>query len=290
MKLVTESMESYLSTPGLSSSALVEYAKSMRAGHAYMARMYERPDSAELKFGTFAHELWEVGAEQFWNRYTLPWAGPDRRTNEGKAAYAEWLAEQEATGRPVIDLTFKEIETLRGVGIALSTIDDWLTREWLSQPHVAERSVYWTEIRIDGYKKEQIDMKCRPDRLITVESPMLQDWMREHLDIDTFDQPTVVMDLKTSSTADPDQWTRRFGEIEKWRYDLKAAHYLAGTEADAFCWLVVEKKPPYHTSLIWLGKNRLRMKLREREDLLSAILVSDDSREYPGYRTNVIFD
>jgi len=32
------------------------------------------------------------------------------------------------------------------------------------------------------------------------------------------------------------------------------------------------------------------MKLREREDLLSAILVSDDSREYPGYRTNVIFD
>lgn len=282
MKLVTESMESYLSTPGLSSSALVEYAKSMRAGHAYMARLYERPDSAALKFGTFAHEMFEVGAESFWERYTLPWAGPDRRTKDGKAAHAEWLAEQEATGRPVIDLTFQEIETLRGVGIALSTIDDELTREWLAQPHVAERSVYWTE--------SGIEMKCRSDRLIAVESPMLLDWMRDYLGIDTFDPPKVVMDLKTSSTADPDQWTRRFGEIEKWRYDLKAAHYIAGTEADAFCWLVVEKKPPYHTSLIWLGKNRLRMKLREREDLLSAILVSDDSREYPGYRTNVIFD
>ena len=92
MKLVTESMESYLSTQGLSSSALVEYAKSMRAGHAYMARLYERPDSAALKFGTFAHEMFEVGAESFWERYTLPWAGPDRRTNDGKAAHAEWLS------------------------------------------------------------------------------------------------------------------------------------------------------------------------------------------------------
>lgn len=282
MKIVTESMESYLATPGLSSTALVEYSKSMRAGHAYVARLYERPDSAALKFGTFAHELFEVGAEAFWDRYTLPWAGPDRRTNEGKAAYSEWLAEQETTGRPVIDLTFKEIDTLRGVGIALATIDDELTREWLAQPHVAEKSVYWTE--------SGIDMKCRPDRLIAVESPTLQEWLREHLDIDTFDPPNVVMDLKTSLTADPDQWTRRFGEIEKWRYDLKAAHYLAGTEADAFCWLVVEKKPPYHTSLIWLGKNRLRMKLREREDLLSAILVSDNRHDYPGYETNVIFD
>jgi hypothetical protein len=254
----------------------------MRAGHAYMARLYERQDSSALRFGTFAHELFEVGAESFWARYTLPWAGPDRRTKEGKAAHAEWLAEQEATGRPVIDLTFPEIETLRGVGIALSTIDDELTRELLAQPHVAERSVYWTE--------SDIEMKCRSDRLIAVESPMLLDWMREHLDIDTFDPPMVVMDLKTSSTADPDQWTRRFGEIEKWRYDLKAAHYLAGTDADAFCWLVVEKKPPYHTSLIWLGKNRLRMKLCEREDLLNAILVSDNSHDYPGYKTNIIFD
>lgn len=282
MNLVTESMERYLATPGLSSSALAEYAKSMRAGHAYMARMYERPDSAALKFGTFAHEMFEVGAESFWERYTLPWAGPDRRTKDGKAAHAEWLAEQEATGRPVIDLTFQEIETLRGVGIALSTIDDDLTREWLAQPHVAERSVYWTE--------SGIEMKCRSDRLIAVESPMLLDWMRDYLGIDTFDPPKVVMDLKTSSTADPDKWTRRFGEIEKWRYDLKAAHYLAGTDADAFCWLVVEKKPPYHTSLIWLGKNRLRMKLREREDLLNAIIVADDSRDYPGYKTNIIFD
>lgn len=282
MKIVTESMERYLAAPGLSSSALVEYAKSMRAGHAYMARLYERQDSSALRFGTFAHELFEVGAESFWARYTLPWAGPDRRTKDGKAAHAEWLAEQEATGRPVIDLTFPEIETLRGVGIALSTIDDELTRELLAQPHVAERSVYWTE--------SDIEMKCRSDRLIAVESPMLLDWMREHLDIDTFDPPMVVMDLKTSSTADPDQWTRRFGEIEKWRYDLKAAHYLADTDADAFCWLVVEKKPPYHTSLIWLGKNRLRMKLCEREDLLNAILVSDNSHDYPGYKTNIIFD
>lgn len=282
MRLVTESMETYLATPALSSSALAEYSKSMRAGHAYSAKLYERPDSAALKFGTFAHELFEVGAEAFWDRYTLPWAGPDRRTKEGKAAYAEWLAEQEETGRPVIDLDYKEIESLRGVGIALSTIEDDLTREWLAQPHVAEQSCYWTE--------SGIEMKCRPDRLISVESERLQSWLYEHLDIDTFDCPKVVLDLKTSSTADPDQWTRRFGEIEKWRYDLKAAHYLAGTDADAFCWLVVEKKPPYHTSLIWLGKNRLRMKLREREDLLSAIIVSDDSREYPGYRTNVIFD
>ena len=282
MKIVTESMERYLAAPGLSSSALVEYAKSMRAGHAYMARLYERPDSAALKFGTFAHELWEVGAESFWARYTLPWAGPDRRTKDGKAAHAEWMAEQEATGRPVIDLTFPEIEALRGVGIALSTIDDELTREWLAQPHVAERSVYWTE--------SGIEMKCRSDRLIAVESPMLLDWMRDYLGIDTFDPPKVVMDLKTSSTADPDQWTRRFGEIEKWRYDLKAAHYIAGTEADAFCWLVVEKKPPYHTSLIWLGKNRLRTKLMERDQLLQMILTSDERREYQGYKTNVIFD
>ncbi len=282
MNIVTERMESYLATHGISSTALAEYAKSMRAGHAYMARLYERPDSAALKFGTFAHELWEVGAEAFWNRYTLPWAGPDRRTKEGKAAHAEWLAEQEATGRPVIDLTFPEIESLRGVGIALATIDDELTREWLAQPHVAERSVYWNE--------SGIDMKCRPDRLITVESPMLQEWLRENLDIDTFDPPKVVMDLKTSATADPDQWTRRFGEIEKWRYDLKAAHYLAGTEADAFCWLVVEKKPPYHTNLIWLGKNRLRTKLMERDQLLQMIRESDDSLEYPGYKTNIIFE
>ncbi len=280
MKLVTESMDSYLSTPGLSSSALVEYAKSMRAGHAYMARLYERPDSAALKFGTFAHELFEVGAESFWERYTLPWSGPDRRTKEGKAAHAEWLAEQEATGRPVIDLTFPEIEALRGVGIALSTIDDELTREWLAQPHVAERSVYWTE--------SGIDMKCRPDRLIRVESQTLQEWLREHLDVDTFDTPTVVMDLKTSSTADPNEWIRRYGVIDRYNYDLKAVHYLEGTKADAWCFLCVEKKPPYHVSIIWLGPDRVERCMIERYEILNRIKIAEITGEYHGYQSNVI--
>lgn len=280
--MLIESMDTYLATPGLSSSALVEYSKSMKAGHAYMARLFDESDSRALKFGTYAHELWEVGAERFWENYHLPWDGPDRRTKEGKAKYAEWQAEQEEFGKPILDLTYPEIESLRGVGIALATIDDPLTREWLDQPHLAERSVYWEE--------RGLAMKCRPDRIITVESPKLLAWLADELGIDTFDPPKVVIDLKTSSTADPDQWVRRYGEIEKWSYDLKAVHYLAGTNADAFCWLIVEKKPPYHTSLIWLGPNRWYVKNLERDALIEKIKSADQTGEYPGYKTNIIFD
>jgi hypothetical protein len=279
--MIIESMETYLSAPGLSSSALVEYSRSMKAGHAYSSGLMKFSSDA-LIFGTYAHELWEIGAERFWNNYTLPWAGPDRRTKEGKAAYAEWQAEQEEFGRPILDLTYPEIESLRGVGIALANVEDELTREWLAQPHLSERSVYWEE--------RGMAMKCRPDRLITVESPRLIEWLADNLDIDTFDPPKVVMDLKTCVSADPHEWTRRYGVIDKFCYDLKAVHYLEGTKADAFCWLCVEKKPPYHTSLIWLGPNRYDRKFIERSEILKQIKIAELTSEYPGYPSNVIAD
>jgi hypothetical protein len=277
--MIIESMETYLTTPGLSSSALVEYRKSMKAGRAYSCGLMEF-SSAALKFGTKAHELWEIGAKRFWEIYQLPWAGPDRRSKEGKAAYAEWQAEQEETGRPILDLTYPEIESLRGVGIALANVEDELTREWLAQPHVSERSVYWEE--------RGMAMKCRPDRLITVESPRLIEWLADNLGIETFDPPKVVMDLKTAQSADPNDWTRRYGVIDRYGYDLKAVHYLEGTRADAWCFLCVEKKPPYHVSLIWLGPDRADRCMIERSEILQRIKISELTGEYPGYQSNVI--
>jgi hypothetical protein len=279
--MIIESMESYLAAPGLSSSALVEYSRSMKAGRAYSCGLMKFSSDA-LIFGTYAHELWEMGAERFWENYTLPWAGPDRRYKEGKAAYAEWQREQEETGRPILDLTYPEIESLRGVGIALANVEDELTREWLAQPHLAERSVYWEE--------RGMAMKCRPDRLITVESPRLIEWLADNLGVETFDPPKVNMDLKTAQSADPQEWIRRYGVIDRYGYDLKAVHYLEGTKADAFCWLAVEKKPPYHTSLIWLGPNRYDQKFLERSALLTQIKLAELSGEYPGYPSNVIAD
>jgi hypothetical protein len=276
-----ESMETYLATPGLSSSALVEYSRSMKAGRAYSCGLMKL-ESPALKFGTYAHEIFEIGAERFWENYTLPWAGPDRRSKEGKEKYKEWQAEQEETGRPILDLTYPEIESLRGVGIALANVDDELTREWLAQPHLSERSVYWEE--------RGMAMKCRPDRLITVSSLKLIKWLDDNLCINTFDPPRVVMDLKTAQSADPNEWIRRYGVIDRYGYDLKAAHYLAGTEADAFCWLAVEKKPPYHTSLIWLSLNRWDRKHLERSEILKRIQLAELSGEYPGYPSNVIAD
>ena len=133
-------------------------------------------------------------------------------------------------------------------------------------------------------------MKCRPDRLITVESPRLIEWLADNLGIDTFDPPNVVMDLKTCVSADPNEWTRRYGVIDRFGYDLKAVHYLEGTKADAWCWLCAEKKPPYHTSLIWLGPNRYDQKFLERSELLRKIKIAELTSEYPGYPSNVIAD
>lgn len=80
-----------------------------------------------------------------------------------------------------------------------------LTVAELLRAGVAERSIFWA----DG--ETGIKCKCRPDWLIAT------------------DDGSIVVDIKTCNNASPSAFGRSAARL---RYDLQAAHYIAGIESD----------------------------------------------------------
>lgn len=109
------------------------------------------------------------------------------------------------------------------------------------------------------------------------------DWLR--------DDNTIVDDLKTSTSADPNWWARK--PLYDYGYDLQAAFYLRGVKAvtgtDAqFRFIVVEKKPPYCVTVIQPDQDVLAVGAAKVERALALWRDCLASGVWPAYSQHVV--
>lgn len=98
-----------------------------------------------------------------------------------------------------------------------------------------------------------------------------------------------MIDLKTAKDARDHKFRK---QIENYRYDLQAAHYLAGARAtgvcrsDSFTFLVIEKDPPYEIAIYPAGASVLGVGDQWRTKAMKTFVECTKSGRWPGYNPN----
>ena len=194
--------------------------------------------SDELLEGSAFHKL-VLEPDTFDDEYVV---APqfNRRTKEGKLAYADFCEMVEKTGKEV--LTEEQYNMICGMRDAV-----------LSNPYSRklikgniEQSMYFVD------DATGVQCKIRPDVWRTV------------------DDGIVIIDLKSTRSAMPKEFAR---DVVKFHYDLQAYMYTYGVskvfdvpmEKISFVFIAVEKKPPYlinvlqaHSSVLEKGSADFR--------------------------------
>lgn len=168
----------------------------------------------------------------------------DKRTTAGKAAFAELEA------RGAIVLKTDEYDAVCEIARAVRQHD--LAGDLLADG-AAEASVFWND------DATGVECRCRPD------------WLR---------QDGIVIDLKTTTDASPEAFAR---SVVNYRYHVQAAHYLAGTDAQRFVFIVVEKEAPYAIALYELDANALALGRELRVRDLTTYATCAEFDHWPGF-------
>jgi hypothetical protein len=84
--------------------------------------------------------------------------------------------------------------------------------------------------------------------------------------------------LGTSKFPDPKTW---YYSCQNFGYPLAASHYLAGTTADAFLWIVLEVNPPYTVTRYLLSPRTKALMDERREELLALLLQCEALDSWP---------
>lgn len=196
----------------------------------------------------------------------------------GTAAHA-YLLEGDASNFAIIDAkdwrtkkAQEERDEARSYGKTPLLTDQWKRLQAMTSA-VSERLSAFSPIPfIDG----------RPEQTLVWREG--DTWAKARLDWVAPDY-SIVDDLKSTESANPDTWTRL---LFAFSYDVQAAWYLRGIKAltgveAEFRFIVCETRPPYAVSVIGLAPNALALaekKIRRALDLWRECVTTGD---WPGY-------
>lgn len=234
----------YHAHPALGSTGIRELLRSP----AHFKAMSSREPTPAMKLGTLVHTL-VLEPEQFDARHIV---APvcNRRTTEGKATWAEFVAAAE--GREVIDTDTLEEARAMAASLRAHPVG--------RQIHGAEveRTIMWDD-HVTG-----VPCKARPDVLPA---------------------SGIVLDVKTTTDASPEGFAR---SILNFGYHIQAAHYVEGVkslgvEVRGFVLAVVETKPPYAAAGYVLGEASLALGAAKRAQALDIYAECVSSGKWPGY-------
>lgn len=222
-------------------------------------------DSKALDLGKKIHLRLE-SKEAFEQKYVLKTNDHDLRTKNGKAA----ASELRQNGQELI--TSEELDQIESIVLSYAECDDPLVRIARESNGFNEVTVLWEE--------RGRPMRCRPDRLI-YPSEEEGDWLCDAFPMlftSSFGV-TLCVDYKTTSRfPDPKTW---FYHSRDYGYPLAASHYLSGTHADAFLWVVLEVNPPYTVTRYLLSpQTRESMALR-RNELIRVLDQCESTDRWP---------
>ncbi len=202
-------------TSAISASGLKLFARS--PAHYYAAYLdpnrIERSPTPAMRVGTATHCA-ILEPERFSAEYIALPEGLDRRTKEGKQAYADLLA----TGAEL--LTSDDMSLV--VNMACAFRDNATSRALFDRKHVVEQSIF---AEVNG-----VACKCRPD-FMTADGLM-------------------VMDVKTTSDASPESFGKSAWSLG---YHIQAAFYRRVIQSATgitpeFIFGCVESDRPYLTA------------------------------------------
>ena len=172
---------------------------------------------------------------------------PDRRTNAGKAA----VAEMEAAGIEAV--TAPEMEQAMAMA---ASVRSHQAAAALLRDGKAEQSFWFDDIPTG------LRCKCRPD------------WYTG----------STIVDLKTTVDASPKGFAK---SVAQWRYHVQQSHYLAGTFAERFVFIAVEKSYPYAVGVYELDADAVQFGDYERRNNLQTIADCRAISEWPGYGNTI---
>lgn len=202
----------YHATAALSKSRLWNFRRSPAYFRAQEdASKEERSEAFTL--GSAFHKL-VLEPDGFTSEFTVA-PNVDRRTKDGKAAYAAFL--DEAAGKDVLTPDAMRLATEMAEAVKANQMARFLTQG------AVEESYYFTD------DTTGIDCKVRPDCFKII------------------DGKGIIVDLKSCKSAAPDDFRR---DAISYGYDLQAAMYIEGVKKEHgipcdFIFIAVEKEPPY---------------------------------------------
>jgi hypothetical protein len=100
---------------------------------------------------------------------------------------------------------------------------------------------------------------------------------------------SVIPDLKTSASADPQEFERSLG---KFRYHVQAAYYidlcrLVGIDKSDFVFIVVEKEAPHATAVYSLSQDAIDLGRMEYQRDLAAVRECTEKNQWPGFTEEI---
>jgi len=240
----------YRKKPGISASDLKKMVKSM-ATWKYEKDHPEDSDSEALQFGRAYHKLM-LEPDDFDKEFIV---SPkfDRRTKEGKEAYAKFL--EQAEGKEVInEETYQKLLEMQ---IALYNTP--FVKLLIKGEH--EKSFFWTDA------ESGVECKCRPDSFGKIK------------------EQYVCVDLKTTSNAETDAFMR---DSMKFGYDIQASHYCEGLQNKygqpfKFIFIAQEKKAPYLVNVLEADEYFIKSGAEVRKMLLEKYKECLEKDVWPGY-------
>ena len=245
--------ERYFAIDALDNTLLMEYAKSAATGREM--ELNPRPMSSAFVIGQALHAA-ILEPERFKQEYVVP-PKINRRTNAGKAAWAEW---QEKFSDKVA-ITREEYDLAMGMKAAVWSRET--PAHLLGGEGRNETTILWDDADTG------VRCKARLDRLT-----YWHGW------------PAVV-DVKTcrEGQAHVDRWP---WVMKEFAYHQQAAWYLSGLNTLApadriFVFLAVEKTRPYLTACHAVNEPSIREGRALYRKALQCYLKARETNQYPGY-------
>lgn len=239
----------YRKHSGISKSQLSKIAISPMHFKYYLE--HEEEDTPALLFGRALHK-YILEKDDFEKEFAVV-PELDRRTKEGKEAYAEFI--QSAADKDVITQEqYEQIVEMSKVAFA----NPYVTK-LLDGKH--EQSYFW----IDPTTKEEC--KCRPDCETKIGN--------QH----------ILVDYKTTDNAETEAFKKT---AIKYMYDLQAGMYSEGMKINTgddylFIFIAQEKKPPYAINILQADEFMMKEGNTLFHDLLEIYHECKEKNEWPGY-------
>lgn len=241
--------ETYYASRAIGASQL----KAARRSLAHM--LVEREDTDALRFGRALHCA-ALEPARFAERYLVA-PDVDRRTNVGKAAWAQF--QREAAGREVLSQSDRDrIDAMAAVAAAHPAVR-WLAAE---AGH-SEVSGFWTD------PATGVACRMRLDRYLT---------------------RGIILDLKGAKDASPEGFARA---VHNYGYHMQEAHYRAGCEVlglpvEAWVFVAQETEPPYAVAAYTLDPAAVQLAHEERARVLQRVADAQKVGRFPAYSDDIL--
>lgn len=249
-------MEGYEKIIGVRRSALWE----MRKSPAHYKYMVEHPpkETPSLAFGTAAHK-YILETDEFWSEYALA-PEVDRRTKEGKEAWANHLKELEGKS----SISNSDYNTILEMN---NSILQNPTAKSLLKTGIHEVPIQW----VDPSTGEHC--KCRPDCLTK------------------YNGEKYIVDYKTTTSCADGHFERA---CRTYGYKLQAAMYTEGLfqgtlEFYKFAFVAQEKTPPYAVRVYFCDQGFIDEGMDIYHDLMQKFHECKVTGSWPGYEDGRLY-